>query len=574
MRTCQQIGLWMLIAGSLPAMGCGGTGDESSTQATTEGSSGTDTGSAGAGTGSAGAGTGGNAGGAGSSSTGTGTNCDLVAPVLASPGDGATVPGGPIALQWSGGAGPYEVEIAFDAAFTDPVASVSPITTSASSVTVTGLNGGYFYWRVRSLGGGDCAGSAPTAPAELHVTCTPFKLASGPVLSYYASALAWNAEDHEYGVALSRVEAGKYHLLFARVDRLGKIVFGPTELSGGSLPDPSSGGYQNPSLAYVTSTGLWATAYHREGDDQSYVSLFDDSGTVIATQALDDGSDSEFQSVSYDPGLDRLVISSDHGGSPWNTYVQRFDTALNPVGASVNVSNCTGGENSCNTGLALTLPGLAGVGSSALAVFDVRESLASDTHRLFGQRVDLTTGAVAWPKGGGAGASDGVELAASPGSGLSFLATLDWNPDGQNVGVAYTVQPPVVGAVANVYFATLDPETGTMLSPAALLNTGAPGKAHRTMPKVAWDGEEFLATWMDGRGPAQGAIRMTKLSSSGAVIGGGDVLFPQAGWSNGLSAWTGRSLVGHDRIHAFVSNHRDTQESPNEAWMCIEPAYP
>lgn len=572
MKVYQTMGLWILIAVSVGATGCGSSPSDTQTPPPSGGNAGSGPGGAGSGSGAAG-GVGGTSSAGGSTSTGDpggtgGAVCNPSTPAILSPMPGTTVPGGSITLQWSGGMSPYQVEVAFDAAFNDPV--TPPITTGDQSVTVDGLNGGYFYWRVRSLGG--CEASEPTAPAELHATCKPIKLASSLGLSYYASAIAWNAKDREYGIVYTRFEGGAHHIVFVRTDRLGNTIFGPMELTGPLMPDPSTGGYQNPTLAYVASMDRWATAYHREGADQSYVTLFDDSGGVLATQALDDGSDSEAQSVSYEPDLDRIVTSTDHGGAPWNTYVQQFDVSLNPVGTSVSASNCTASPYDGAFGGAITLPGLSGQGPAALALFDYRESFPPGVHDLFAQRVDLTTGALAWDNG--ANECAGRQIVPSLGPDLSIFPSMDWKPDEENVGVAYNVHPPA-NISADVYFTMIDPKSGSVLTPPTLLNTGAPKKAFTAQPKVAWDGEEFLAMWNDGRDQNQyGQIRMTKLDAAGNVIGSGDALFPLDGWVNWIPNWAGRGLVGHDRIHTFLIRHQQMNGAPSEVWMCIEPAYP
>jgi hypothetical protein len=294
---------------------------------------------------------------------------------------------------------------------------------------------------------------------------------------------------------------------------------------------------------------------------------------VLATQELDDGWDSEAQSVAYEPDIDRIVTMTDHGGDAWNSYVQQFDTSLNPVGASIDASTCAGFPNDGAFGAMITLPGLSGLGPSAFTVFEFRESYPPDIHHLFGQRVDLTNGALAWPSG--VDACAGKKVVTSPGDGSRFLSGIDWDPAHQNVAVAYTVNPGQWGPVTDAYFTVVDPKSGAPLAPVTHLNAGGPGKAFTEMPKVAWDGEEFLTLWMDGRDPPVYAqIRMAKFDASGNVLGGGDALLQLPGWSNGIPTWTGRALVGHGRIHAFVSNHRDTDMSQNEVWMCIEPAYP
>ncbi len=494
---------------------------------------------------------------------------DPSVPLILSPSNGATVSGGSVTFEWCGGCAPYEVEIAFDNAFNDPV--MMPVMVNTPSVTVNGLNGGRVYWRVRSMG--ECSTGVFSEGGEAHLTCAPILLKTDPMYDYAPSAIAWNEKDKEYGVLLTRLDAGIVHIEFLRTDRLGNIVFGPAEVSSPLMPSFDWAGYLSPDLVYVASSDRWATVYHREGNDQSHVTVFDDNGTVLSSKGLDFGSDTEAHSITYHPETGQIVTSTDHSVSGlWETYIQRFDASLTQTGLSVNVVDSIGYPHNGLYGTVVAMPGLMNAGPSIFTVWEGWDSISpDDIFGLYGQRIDLPTGTLAWPSGF---YMAGKKLIPNAGPNTYYSTSIAWNSTDQNLLLAYTYGPSRWAFNTDIQAAIVDPIGGTLLTVPVHLNTGVSGKAWGTMPKVAWDGEEFLVLWTDGRNAALGGeIRMTKLTGGGQILGGGDKLFAQPGWANRIHSWTPKAMVGHDGIHAFVYYREDVQGELHSAYLCIEPPY-
>lgn len=489
------------------------------------------------------------------------------APIPLSPDPSTPIPGPSLSLAWSGGEPPYEVELAFDAAFTDPVPGLSPLSTDQATVEVAGLNGGKLYWRVRSLGG--CGPSAFSEPARLHVTCNPVQLTATADESEIAGAIAWNPIDKEYGVTLTKGSPSKIY--FARVDRLGDLLSAPIEITGPSLPYPDVG-YQSHSLAYVASTDRWVVTYHREGADQAYATLFDDAGTALATYELDDGGDSERQSVSYHPDADMIVTSNDVGGSPWTTRVHRFDGALTFLSPSTDAAMGPSSTYDGAFGSSLALPGLAGSAHYAAVAFQYRHAVSPALYHLMLQLIRLDDGTILWPPGTQYSTIAGRQLVAGV-TGPEPM--LEWNPTDRVLAVAYGRDNGVAWGMDNdVFLMLVDPLTASVLVPTIHLNAAAPSTSARMFVKVAWDGEELLALWIDGRAGANHYdLRLTKLSSAGTVLGAGDYRYDHPGDVNSLDGGPARAVVGHDGIHAMVYHHLDAGQTNRDVWLCIEPAY-
>jgi hypothetical protein len=380
--------------------------------------------------------------------------------------------------------------------------------------------------------------------------------------------VVWNASDKEYGVLFVKGSPSK--LYFARVDRLGALLFGPAELTGASMP-PVFGGYQSPMLAYVASSDTWAVVYHREGPDQAYVTLFDDSATELATRELEDGSDSEFQSVVYHPQVDMIVTSNDTGGSVWDTTVHGFNNALGtPAQMVLNATQGSAFPYNGAFGSIVAMPGLNGAPPSAMVAFHYRASTNPPLFHGMIQSVDLAGKGVKWPKGGAsiAGKTFAHDVKHSP------FPLMAWSPEAQVIGLTYIRDIDGAWDAENdAFFVIIDPSTGSPLMAPAHLNAAAPAKAHQMFVQVAWDGEEFLVSWNDARDvQADRRVRMTKFNGAGAQLGSGDFLYPHAG---NLVATTsvGRGVTGHDRIHTLAYAHRSSNADNTDVWLCIEPEY-
>ncbi|HRI67381.1 MAG TPA: hypothetical protein PK156_24225 [Polyangium sp.] len=110
-----------------------------------------------------------------------------------------------------------------------------------------------------------------------------------------------------------------------------------------------------------------------------------------------------------------------------------------------------------------------------------------------------------------------------------------------------------------------------------MLNSQAPKSAFSEMPEIAWDGNEFLVVWNDGRvegGPRQVAMR--KFDGTGKPIGDKEQILStdlDPKLHTTIPGWSGKSVIGHDGLHVIVGQQRADVASPSSVWMCIEPPY-
>lgn len=496
--------------------------------------------------------------------------------VLASPADGETLAGPAVTLTWSGGLAAYEIDVAFDPDFREPVPGLSPLVSERPEVRVEGLSGGYFYWRVRCP---SCGPNVASEVQEIHVTCAPVLLAEAPALGPMSAAVAWNAVDHEYGIIFADGAPAK--LQFVRTDALGRVVFGPAPVTDPPQLAPAltkSSGAHDPTLAYVASHDRWAVAYRmaREGtEDHSYAFLFDDEGRILSDRPLNSGFDAELHSITYSEHHDRIIMITDHAGiAPeagdsypylWSPRVEIFDADLSAIGGAIDVSQ----GQALYPSLAL-LPDLEGGGDQALVSFTHMDLEGNRTDHLAMQRLDLATGELRWPAGISTPRVAGKIVA--PGVRLFSQSRLAWMPEAELAAFTYTDRGPTKPAYrSDAYIGLLDPRTGELRSPPRHLNAAAPRATYvYGAPQAAWDGEELLVLWNDDRdGDGEGQVRMSRMDGAGTPIVEDVLLRPEPGRT--LVAMVGQAVVGHDRIHAVVYSHNASPEDPNGLWLCIEP---
>jgi hypothetical protein len=548
-------------------------------------------GGAGSGSGGAGGGNGGDGGGCvpqpeicgnGIDEDCNGVTDDIPPLTIVKPIAGDT-PGGSVTFQWSGGAKPYFVEIAFDPNFqkpwTNPDGTPKIFETNDQSIAIDGLNGGNVYWRVRSKG---CNTDTYVDGGKLHLTCKPVLLTENPTSNSYQPSIARNPSNGEYGVVFVQIESGTTYLDFLRTDRLGNVVFHPVHLP---VPQTLTGDV-HPDLAYIPNVNRWAVTYLvevSEASKKAHVLLLDDNGSSVGAQPLGYGAGSETQSVSYSPITDQILTLTDHFVGVAEPYLERFDASLTKIGSVIdigesNMSNCNG-----QFGTMTQMPGLEEGKDSAFMAFDYYESaLNNSLHHLFIQRATFPSanGVLTWPKGTTVDCYNGKMLV----SGLegqvevdvSYLPASAWNPGEHNIGLVYARRNELLpkDTLTDAYFALVDPEMGVLLSALKPLHSGAEKFEFPEMPEIAWDGEEFLVLWNDGRDDNKSRhIRMSKFTAKGELVGSGDQELKLEGKDNAIPGWSGKSLVGHDNIHTLVGQRWEESSSTTNVWMCIEPPY-
>ncbi|HSN99129.1 MAG TPA: hypothetical protein VLS89_12630, partial [Candidatus Nanopelagicales bacterium] len=245
---------------------------------------------------------------------------------LASPARGQVVAGPQVELSWSGGAEPYEVDLAFDPDFDDLVPGLSLRWTSSTSVVVDGLYGGLFHWRVRCA---HCGPGGGSESRELRVTCAPRRLAEGALPG--SAAIAWNDVDGEYGIAFTRGDPPE--LVFLRTDRLGNVISGPSTITnpdGTPTLEPGAD-VGTPGLAYVKSRDRWVIAVRRGDTGEIVLARVDDGGVTrddlgfgTGVKVLG-GSRGERHEIRYDLSTEQVITFSEVQGSP---QIDLFDSDL------------------------------------------------------------------------------------------------------------------------------------------------------------------------------------------------------------------------------------------------------
>lgn len=419
-------------------------------------------------------------------------------------------------------------------------------------------------------------GAEPSAPpsragSDTHALVA---LTTSPTLDTDV-ALAWNPVDEEYGIVF-HTGYSPSKLSFMRVDRAGRILFGPAaihdEPQREALPK-AVGGARNPSITYVTSSDRWAIAYHMgeaESADQAYAFIVDDHGTVYPGVALDDGGDSEAQSITYSAARDELLTSVDHvsarpAGASWAPRVQRFHTDLSRTMAPpVDVSRGMATNPSH-----VELPGFRGRDELAFAAFNHIDEAEQRTDHLFAQLVDLTSGSLEWGPGTSRPEVAGKVLVEDV--GWRSPSRLAWSPESQLVALTYTDIKDGSRRRNDAFFALINPETGAPHSPWIHLNQAAPGRMDPGAPQVAWDGEEFLVAWNeDPDGEGLSSARVLRVDADGGTIGAAQPL--HEGIDDVAVSGAGLAMVGHDGIHAVIyTSGVDRAAEDRTLWLCIEP---
>ncbi len=436
------------------------------------------------------------------------------------PADGDTVPGPSVTLRWSGGLGPYEVELAFDPLFERPVPGLSPRTTRASSLTVDGLGGGYFYWRVRCTA---CDPEEVSEVRELHVTCAPVELAEGVVPE--SVAMAWNDEDQEYGIVFAQGDPPRLALL--RTDRLGAVISGPTPVAG--MPGAVAAGQLG--VVHVASPDRWAVVAPME-DGQALL-LIDDDATVVPDSGPDPLTGNGRHDVAYHPWMDQIVTVNDDDQAP-RVVVADGDRTL---AWEIDAAQQWGGRGRA----IITLPEP-----------DHRPKYALVAYTRGGEilltRIDLYEGT-----------AHELDAPLAQVSGGSPALRMAWDLEDGIAGLVYTDGRD---AGDDAHFIVFDPATGHSFGRRTDLNAAAPRSVQPGSPRLAWDGEELLVGWVDGRDPSAGPrLRLTRLDPLGRPIGAGDSLHA----SDAVSGPP--AIVGHDRVHALAYTSGD------RLFLCIEPPH-
>ena len=411
--------------------------------------------------------------------------------------------------------------------------------------------------------GADSGSSTDTTGEEIELPC-PLNLSNDPLSSQVTPSVAYNPVDREYGV----IYRSDSVLWFVRVDDMGRIVFGPQELSGTTLP-AVLGGHLGPDLDYVASTDQWSVSYHQEGPDRPYVTLFDDSAQEISTVELLYGTDSEAQTVSYHPGMDRIITSNDFS-QPWTTLIHQFDNTL----SLQDTFDSTQSSGPAVTSGSLEL--LLGLGGAHRAIVQAYVQQGAQYHLIL-QLLDLDMGAGEWAVGESFAGVAGRAIAGVPINAARPFTSMAWAPDEGVLGVAYANIQTVGGHDDDVYLTTVDPLTGNVLTPTHVyLNAAAPSMAAAASPWIAWDGDEFLAIWRETSNAPdvffEAYIGKFGVDADGDLITIGSGRFPltHSGWSlNGSYS----SLIGVDGIHVFAYGLQEVDGGDWEVFLCFEPPY-
>lgn len=476
---------------------------------------------------------------------------------LDAPSSAEAVPGPSVTLAWSGGVGPYQVELAFDPAFQELVRPLHLRPLSETSVVVDGLPGGRFYWRVRCPG---CGPDGISDAGELRVTCIPRRLADD--VAPGEAALAWNERDGEYGVVFTRGEPPALHLL--RTDRLGNVIFGPAPLEN---PDRSpvldpAGGIGTPALVYVPSEDRWAITARGEDSGEVVLALVDDNARVLGSgllwlesTVLGTTSEGEGYDVRYHPLTRQVLALSDGEGA---ARIDAFDGDLSPAIRVTHPGAAPGSRI-----LELTAP-QEGTWKVLLAA---PHAPASDGAPLSLALVivDLRRGYLSYPRDLPDGTT-GITLGQA--GTVPPTLRMAWNQQDDVVGLVYTEAAPGAPAGLSAHFLAIEPFAGhlglwrTRLTEEATVKEGS--------PRVAWDGEEYLVGWIDARDADAGeALRLTRFDGVGRILRTADLSYADLTETDD-EIRRPPAIVGHDRIHtiAYVSDRAGARTSLS---MCIEP---
>jgi hypothetical protein len=297
-------------------------------------------------------------------------------------------------------------------------------------------------------------------------------------------------------------------------------VVGPR---GGNQIQPALAGNGADTFLLVFTDGLF-------GEDDVRAARFDASGVLLDGRSFpiadEVGSNQRSPAVAWN-GSGWVVVWQD-GRS--GTDFDIFGTTVSAGGA---VRAAGGAPISATTGIDETTPALAAAGGVTMLAFTSGDASSSD---VVGMRLDasgVSTDAVPFSIGAGAGVQNLPAVAAST---AQFLVTYDDDPDGSGpVGVsvrgrrfqssgpaAVDAAPFLVAAsgfgshcafsggssylavwtgFASGRFAALSgaiPVAGAVPTPSAVtISPGVSGRDY-VFPRVAWNGSEYLAVFIDG----------------------------------------------------------------------------
>lgn len=471
--------------------------------------------------------------------------------LLVSPAASQSVSGPRVTLSWSGGLPPYEVDLALDDQFELLVPRSPPALVSTTRLTLEGLKAGHYYWRVRCTG---CARWEESEVRALHVACAPRILAEDVTAA--SAAVAWDAEDGEYGVAFTRGQPPR--LYFVRADQAGEAITEPREIvdTRGAAALAAGVGVEPPAI--VASRDRWAIAVRAAGADEvTLLAVNDDAVAEARNEVEADREETRGYDIHYHERIEHLLVTVRTDES---TFVSLFDGYLTPAltGSAIRVEGARGAL--------LALPSLAT--SSLKSVVASIVSTEDDRSALALQLMDHSNGALKAPIRSEHGVTP-QELPTAEGA-LSALP-MAWAPELFRIGLVeeyggdlrFLAIEPRTGDILPCPSRFLDIQDG-ILSECPPLNVDRVSKAQAGSARISWDGEEFLVAWLD---EADGSrLRYARLDNQGA--GGADDTLAEPGGEDDVHGQP--SLVGHDGLHA-IAYSAGPPGGAADLFLCVDP---